>query len=202
MNECIFTIGHSNHSVETFFELLQVHSINAIVDIRSHPYSNFVPHFSKKPIRDYLERVGIAYVFLGKELGARSNNSSCYRNGKIQFDLLAQEPKFVEGIERIIHGMSKYRIAIMCSEKDPIDCHRALLVSRKLYEANIFINHIHSNKTLETQDEIESRLLKICKLADGDLFKSRKDYVEEAYEIQSQRIAYESKLEKEIHSAL
>jgi len=202
MNKSIFTIGHSNHSVETFLGLVQNHDVNAIVDIRSHPYSNFAPHFSMKAIKGHLERAGIAYVFLGKELGARSNNPSCYRNGKVQFDLLAKEPEFIEGIERIIQGMEKFRIVLMCSEKDPIDCHRALLVSRTLHQTNFMIYHIHPDASLESHAELESRLLEVCKLPEGDLFRSRKDCIEEAYKIQGQRIAFESKQIEELRKAL
>ena len=121
-----------------------------------------------------LADAGIAYTFLGRELGARSDNPACYQEGKVQFDRLAQEPIFAEGIGRVIQGMQRYRIALLCAEKDPLDCHRALLVARKLSETGITISHIHADGVLESHQALESRLLAACKLPAGDLFTSAK----------------------------
>ena len=120
-----------------------------------------------------LSDAGIAYVFLGKELGARSDNPDCYWEGKVQYDRLAQEPIFAEGISRVMEGMERYRIALTCAEKDPLDCHRALLVARKLFETGVTISHIHTDGSLESHQAMESRLLAACKLPEGDLFTSR-----------------------------
>ncbi|MBF0634467.1 MAG: DUF488 domain-containing protein [Nitrospinae bacterium] len=191
MTEYVFTIGHSNHQIEKFIELLRLHGINALCDVRSHPYSRFAPQFSIDPLRATLAKTEISYVFLGKELGARSENPACYRQGRVQYDRLAQEPDFVEGIKRLIKGMDRYRIALMCSEKDPLDCHRALLVARKLFETGVQVSHIHSDGSLESHHEFESRLLALCKLPEGDLFKGRDAFLLDAYLIRGEHVAYE-----------
>lgn len=193
MSNYLYTIGHSNHSIETFISLLQRHGVTAIGDVRSHPYSRFVQQYSREPLKAALAAAGIAYVFLGKELGARSENPACYKQGRVQYDLLAKEPIFLEGIDRVSQGMKRYHIALMCAEKDPIECHRAILVARKLFEAGIPVNHILADGSLETHENMESRLLAVCKLPEGDMFKSRKEFVSDAYSIQGERVAYQDK---------
>lgn len=191
MNEPVLTIGHSNHSIEYFIDLLQRQQVTAVGDVRSHPYSRHAPQFSRDALRDALRDHGIAYVFLGKELGARSPNPACYVRGKAQYDLMAREPLFAQGIARISQGIQQYRIALMCAEKDPIECHRAILVARHLVKNGSPVSHVHTNHELETHDALETRLLKMLKMPEGDMFKCRKDYLEDAYAIQGERIAYE-----------
>ncbi|MDQ5884292.1 MAG: hypothetical protein QG556_631 [Pseudomonadota bacterium] len=187
----LYTIGHSNHPIDVFIDLLQKQGITAIGDVRSHPYSRYVPQYSRDSLKEALTNAGITYVFLGKELGARSNNPACYLQGKVQYHLLAQQPLFTEGINRVKQGIQRYRIALMCSEKDPLDCHRAMLVARHLFKMDIPVQHIHANGRLESHPELESRLLTICNLPEGDMFKTRDEFVFEAYTIQGKRIAYQ-----------
>lgn len=191
MSKVLYTIGHSNHEIHNFVRLLLKYGVSALGDVRSHPYSRFAPQYSQDALKQSLSANGIAYVFLGKELGARSTNPACYKQGKVQYDRLALEPIFDEGIQRVLQGMERYNIALMCSEKDPVDCHRALLVSRKLSSLGISIRHIHPDETLETQETMESRLLQLCKLPEGDMFKSRAEFICEAYAIHGERVAYE-----------
>lgn len=190
----IYTIGHSNHEIEVFVGFLRQHGVTALGDVRSHPYSRHVPQYSREALRPVLADFGIVYVFLGKELGARSGNPACYTRGKVQYDLLAKEPCFASGLQRIMRGMERYNIALMCAERDPLYCHRALLVARKLVEAGIMVNHIHANGFLEPQRLMESRLLALCKLPEGDMFKSREEFVAEAYAIQGARVAYQDEV--------
>lgn len=187
----LYTVGHSNHPVEKFIELLQINGITAIGDVRSNPYSRYVPQYSQDPLKSLLRQNGIAYTFLGKEFGARSEDPACYKNGKVQYERLAALPIFAEGVQRVLKGMQHYRIAFMCAEKDPLSCHRALLVGRYFYEHGIPISHIHADASLELHEDMEYRLLKVCKLPEGDLFKSRSDYVQDAYFIQGDRVAYQ-----------
>lgn len=191
MNQMLFTIGRSNHPIEAFIELLCRHSVTAVGDVRSHPYSRYVPQYSREPLKVSLSQVGIAYVFLGKELGARSEDPACYKQGKVQYDCLANQPQFAEGVKRVIEGMRKHSIALLCAEKDPLDCHRTLLVARKLHEAGLEIAHIHADGSLEDHKTLESRLLKVCKMPEGDMFKPRDEFVSEAYAIQGERVAYQ-----------
>lgn len=191
MKSAIYTIGHSNHEIAFFINFLRQHNITALGDVRSHPYSRYVPQYSQEPLKVALAAAGISYVFLGKELGARSKNPACYKKGKVQYERLAKESIFLEGIDRVIQGTSRYRIALMCAEKDPIECHRALLVARKLFDADIPVNHIFADGSLETHEAMESRLLAVCKLPEGDMFKSRKEFLADAYLIQGERFGYQ-----------
>jgi uncharacterized protein (DUF488 family) len=191
MTKMLYTVGHSNHPVEKFIELLRVNNITAIGDVRSHPYSRHFPQYSQYALKDFLKQNGIAYTFLGKEFGARSDEPSCYKNGKVQYERLANLPIFAEGVNRVLEGMKRYQIAFMCAEKDPLSCHRALLVGRRFFEQGIPVSHIHADASLEVHRDLESRLLKACKLPEGDLFKSRSDYLLDAYLIQGDRVAYQ-----------
>jgi uncharacterized protein (DUF488 family) len=128
----IFTVGHSNHSIEKFVEILKRNGVNAIADVRSSPFSRYFPHFNQSSLKLSLKTNGIFYVFLGEQLGARSRNSECYVNGKAKYDLIAETKEFAEGLYRIIEGSKKYRIALMCAEQDPITCHRSILVCKNL----------------------------------------------------------------------
>lgn len=156
----LFTIGHSNLSIEAFVLLLQQHRITAVADVRSHPFSRYLPHFNKSEIKASLSSVGIQYVFLGKELGARPEDLSCYdTSGKALYDRIAATPLFAAGIQRVIKGAANYKISLMCAEKDPITCHRTILVCHKVREFNLQINHILSDGNLESHQYLEERLL-------------------------------------------
>ncbi|MEG4075872.1 DUF488 domain-containing protein [Microcoleus sp. Pol14C2] len=156
----LFTIGHSNLSIEAFVLLLQQHGITAVADVRSHPFSRYLPHFNKSEINSSLSSVGIQYVFLGKELGARPEDLSCYdSSGKALYDRIAATPLFSAGLQRLLKGAANYKISLMCAEKDPITCHRTILVCHKLKDFNLQINHILSDGNLESQQHLEERLL-------------------------------------------
>ena len=129
MNE-LYTIGHSTHTVDKFIALLTRQEIDAVCDVRSDPYSKFNPQFNREILQKELKRRGIVYVFLGKELGPRSDNLDCYENGKISYNRLSETALFKEGLKRVRQGMKSYRIALMCAEKDPATCHRTILVCR------------------------------------------------------------------------
>lgn len=186
----LYTVGHSTHPIGVFVELLKLHGISALADVRSHPFSRHFPQFSKEALNEELQRHGIEYVFLGKELGARSENPVCYRQGKVQYDLLAKEPLFAQGLERLRQGMERYQIALMCAEKDPIDCHRAVLVARRMFEAGTPVQHIHADGHLEEHQTMETRILLLHKISDSDMFRTRKEIVADAYRIHGERIAY------------
>jgi len=156
----LFTIGHSNLSIEAFILLLQKHEITAVVDVRSRPFSRYLPHFNQSEIKASLSSVGIQYVFLGKELGARPEDLSCYDlSGKALYERIAATPLFSEGIQRLLKGAASYQISLMCAEKDPITCHRTILVCHKLKDFNMQINHILSDGNLESHQDLEARLL-------------------------------------------
>lgn len=196
----IFTIGHSNHSLAQFVDLLRLHQVNAIADVRSQPYSRLYPQFNMDVLKQSLELSGIAYVFLGRELGARSNERSCYRDGRIQYSLLAQTESFNRGLSRIREGALKYRLALMCAEKEPLDCHRAILIARQLDESGIDVLHIHAGGEIESHQDAKDRLIRQLSLP--DMFLSYAELVSEAYKIQEERVAYVLPTEDEISDPL
>ncbi|MFB2893812.1 DUF488 family protein [Aerosakkonemataceae cyanobacterium BLCC-F50] len=202
MNQ-LFTIGHSNLNIETFISLLQEHGITAVADVRSHPYSRRFPHFSQPALKTSLLNAGINYVFLGRELGARPEDLSCYdATGKALYERIAATDLFSTGIQRLLKGAETYKIALMCAEKDPITCHRTILVCRQLRKFDLQINHILSDGNLETHQQLETRLLgKFNKTEDPNqpiqltLFelepaKPEKIDLEAAYNLQGNQIAY------------
>jgi uncharacterized protein (DUF488 family) len=186
----IFTIGHSNHSVEQFLRLLKMSGVTALADVRSSPFSRHNPQFNKDALSVALGQAGIAYVFVGKELGARSSDPSCYENGQVQYSRLAKTALFMSGIERVISGAKKYQIALMCAEKEPLDCHRTLLVSRALELEGMSIAHILSDGTIEPQTKTMSRLLEMVGLPQEDMFRTREELVDAACKMREQKVAY------------
>lgn len=185
----ILTIGHSNHPFETFAALLRQNDVTAIADVRSAPYSRFTPHFNKDALQRDLKAVGIKYVFLGRELGARSEDPSCYEHGRVQYGRLARSPLFHEGLERLVRGAVGHQIAVMCAEKEPLECHRTLLVARALEERGVMVAHVLADGRVESQGEAMVRLLDVLGLRE-DLFRSRSELIQEALARQEQRIAY------------
>ncbi|MEM9213689.1 MAG: DUF488 domain-containing protein [Cyanobacteria bacterium P01_F01_bin.150] len=157
----IFTIGHSNHTIDEFIGLLKHHGVTALADVRSHPYSRYCQHFCKAPLEGAIRKAGLSYVFLGKELGPRSTDPDCYIDGTVSYERLAQTPIFIEGLNRLVKGSETHSIALMCAEHDPITCHRAILVSRPLHTDGHTIQHILRNGRLESHSELEDRLLKL-----------------------------------------
>lgn len=190
MNDTIYTVGHSNHSLENFVALLKLHNVTAIGDVRSQPVSTYTPHFSREPLAAALAQHRIAYVFLGNYLGGRSSNKACYRHGRLQYSLVMQEQSFATGIERLKTGMQQFRIALMCSEKDPLGCHRALLVGRHLFQQGIRLEHISATGETESHAALEMRLLDICKIPEGDMFRDRDACISDAYQVQGDRVAH------------
>jgi uncharacterized protein (DUF488 family) len=187
----IFTVGHSNHTIEKFLALLLQHEITAIADVRSVPYSRRNPQFNSKALAAVLNAHGIAYVSLGNELGARSEDPACYdKDGRVQYRLLAETPLFNQGIERVLTGANRHRIALMCAEKEPLDCHRTLLVSRALERKGAAITHILADGVLETNIAAMSRLVKKAGLEKGDLFSDQAGLIDAACAIREQKIAY------------
>jgi uncharacterized protein (DUF488 family) len=192
MEESIFTIGHSTHTMEHFIALLRMHRITAVGDIRSVPYSHSNPQFDREVLKKTFDTVGIVYVFLGKELGARSEDPACYENGKVRYDRLARTELFQHGLERVRQGMEKYRLAIMCAEREPLVCHRTILVARHLAALGLDIKHIHADGTLENHADALDRLARILNLRDDHMFRSREEMLADAYQRQEQRISYVS----------
>jgi uncharacterized protein (DUF488 family) len=186
----LYTIGHSNNSVERFIELLCTYSITAVCDVRSSPYSKFVSQFNRDQLQNELKKYSIAYVFLGRELGARPTDPQCYVDGKVQYERLAQTALFKQGITRVRNGMQAYTIALMCAEGDPINCHRTILICRYLRSNDIEIKHILQSAEIESLHESERRLMQLLKIPEKDLFSTTDELIELAYDIQSKKIGF------------
>jgi len=138
----------------------------------------------------FLKANGIRYVFLGRELGARSEDRSCYDNGRVQYARLAQTPLFQSGLDRVLEGAARFHVALMCAEKEPLECHRTLLVARALVERGKPVLHIHADGHLETHEAAMERLLSVTGVPKEDLFRSKEELLFEALARQEQSIAY------------
>lgn len=191
MDDVLYTIGHSNHELPRFVALLRQHGIEAVADVRSSPYSAYNPQFNREALRGYLESQRMGYVFLGSELGARRTEPECYDDeGRVLFDRVASAPAFRSGLERVKSGARSLRVALMCAEKDPLTCHRTILICRALRDDLPDIRHIREDGTTETHAEAETRLLALCKLPERDLFHTREELLADAYDCQARRIAF------------
>jgi uncharacterized protein (DUF488 family) len=193
MANVIYTIGHSTHSIADLIALLRMHNITAICDVRSKPYSRFNPQFNRDELSRASKERGITYAFLGRELGARSDDESCYEDGRVQYDRLAHTTLFRSGIKRVQEGSKEYRIALLCAEKEPLECHRAILVTRYLVALGLQVHHIHSDGKTESHEDAMIRLARLLNLREGEqhMFRSREDLFADAYYLQEKRIAYE-----------
>ena len=190
----LFTIGHSNHSLDHFIELLVSHRISTIADVRSSPYSKYSPHFNKDVLDTVLRNAGINYTFLGRELGAQRSEDDCYIDGQAKYDRIARLPIFQRGLEIVLQEAEHNRTALLCAESDPIACHRTILICRELKRIcpDLKITHILGDGTEERHEASEKRLIDLHKLQPelfGDL-TSTSGLIEKAYDLQAEKIAY------------
>lgn len=184
----ILTIGHSTHSYEEFLRLLRDAGVTAVADVRSSPFSRHQPQFNQADLQRELRLDKIKYAFLGDELGGRPKSKSLFCEGVADYEKMALTPEFGKGLDRIGEGSNKFKIALMCSEHDPLDCHRCLLVGRALKGRGLTVNHILFNGHQKSQDEVESELIEMLKQNRADLFP--KDQVDSAYRDRSLRVAF------------
>lgn len=144
----IWTIGHSNHDMSTFIDLLRGQRIEVLADVRSQPFSRFKPQFNRRPLKSSLGEAKIRYVFLGDELGGRPPESKFFdEEGHVLYGEVAKTPRFLAGLDRLLDGWKKFRVAMMCSEENPTDCHRRLLVTRVLVKRGVPVIHVRGNGT-------------------------------------------------------
>lgn len=186
----LLTVGHSNHTLDGFRRLLGGAGVTAVADVRSSPFSRHLPHFNRTEIKDSLRQTGIDYRFFGKELGGRPSDPSLYDAGTANYEAMARTESFQEGIRKVLDGARKHRLALMCSEHDPLDCHRCLLVGRALAEKGASVTHLLSNGLTQTQQYIEQRLLKLARRENADFFVPSAERLTTAYQERSRRVAY------------
>ncbi len=151
----LFSIGHSNHTAESFLELLKQHEIGVLVDVRSQPYSRYSPHFNANSLKSLVEAAGLRYLFMGDQLGGRPDGDEFFdEEGHALYHRMAEAPPFLEGVARLERGARDWRVAIMCSEEDPAVCHRYLLVTRVIRDRGIDVWHIRGDGRLEADEAI------------------------------------------------
>ncbi len=189
----IFSIGHSTHDLNDFLDLLNQHKITAIADVRSTPYSRRFPQFNRENLKKSLKKTEIAYVFLGEELGARSDNPCCYNdNDKVDYEKVSETILFKEGMKRLADGAKNFNICMMCSEKEPLDCHRSILIGRHLDQDQFILKHIKSDGSLETHNEAMDRYIG-NESQQADMFSSKEEKLISAYKKRGKEIAYKRK---------
>ena len=154
----LYTIGHSNHTQEEFLNLLVTHDINVVVDVRSVPASNHNPQFNQEVLSVFLQEHHIDYQFLGRELGARRMDS-INADGQVDFDQAIHTSLFCQGVEKIQQLLSDKRVVLMCSEANPLECHRFALVARYFHEYGVEVFHILKDALKVSQQALEQQMV-------------------------------------------
>jgi len=188
-----FTIGHSNIPAERFIALLRGAGVDAVADVRSIPASQFCPWFSAKNLAPLLAGATMDYLSFGDDLGGRPRDPSLYCDGIADYEAMAQRPTFRAGLDRLLAQAGQRRLCLMCSERDPLDCHRCLLVARALAARGVSVGHILHNGGIESHSAIERRLLEGVG-EDIDLFTTGQDArLAAAYRRRARAVAYRLK---------
>ncbi len=186
----VLTVGHANHSLEQFIALLGQHDVTAVADVRWSPNSRYGPQFNEATLAQALKASGITHISLGRELGTRPDDKACYEYGRVQYRRLAKTELFNKGLDRVIKSAATHRIALMCAEKEPLDCHRTLLVGRELAARGAAVSHILADGSLETHAQTMARLLQIAGLAEHDPLRSEDEKLDGACAWEEERVAY------------
>ncbi|MEQ8284032.1 DUF488 domain-containing protein [Thalassospira sp.] len=157
-DQIIYTVGYAGHDRDSLLALFKSHGITAVADIRTFKRSSYWTAFDSESFAPFLRENGIAYVFMGDVMGGKPQMPDLYPGGQLDYDLMAKRPDFKAGIERLVSGAGKYRICLMCAEKDPLDCHRTLLIAPALKEAEFDLRHLVEGR-VEAQSETEDRMI-------------------------------------------
>jgi uncharacterized protein (DUF488 family) len=196
----LFTIGHSNHELARLIELLQAAGVTAVADVRSQPFSQRLPQFNRPELARGLEDHGIAYAFFGDSLGGRPRSPSLYdADGRVNYERMRTTTPFRNGLDQLIAALDEHRVALLCSEEDPLDCHRGLMITPALAERGFTPLHLRKDGSAETTLEMEQRLLDETgvgkDILDG-LFaavvtdEERRQLLQEAYRLMARRKAF------------
>jgi uncharacterized protein (DUF488 family) len=186
----LFSIGHSNIAAERFLALLRHAGADAIADVRSTPFSRHFPWFSSKTLAATLAQHGMTYLTYGDALGGRPRDAALYRDGVADYEAMARQPDFQVGLDRLLADAARARVCLMCAEREPLDCHRCLLVARALAERGLAIGHILHDGTVEPHAVTEQRLLALTGASD-DLFVTGQDErLASAYRRRARAVAY------------
>jgi uncharacterized protein (DUF488 family) len=184
----LLTIGHSNLPADRFMTLLASAGVTALADVRSIPFSRWCPWFSGKALAQRLAGENIAYLALGEQLGGRPRDPKLYRNGVADYEAMAARPEFVAGLERVVDEIARHRVCLLCAEREPLDCHRCLLVGRALTERGLTLGHVRADGTIEPHAATEDRLLALAG-DETDLFRDRAERLAHAYRRRAHAVA-------------
>ena len=191
MTVSVLTIGHSNHAGDVFHGLLTEHAVAVLIDVRSAPYSRFHPQFNRAALARTLAERGMEYVYLGNALGGRPAARDCYEDDRVRYDLVARTETFQRGLDQVIGHASRSRTALMCAEREPLACHRTLLIAPALDERGLEVAHILADGTVEAHAQTMDRLLASHGLApEGDLLDSRDESIATAIRTETERVAF------------
>ena len=169
----LYTIGHSNHSLEKFVRLLEDNSITTLVDVRTVPYSRYNPHFNRENLEFLLLQREMQYVYAGKYLGGRPSDPTCYKSRvlpeegadylhEVDYPEVMKRDWFVQGIERLLEMADEHTTVIMCSEENPAECHRHHLIAQYLLASHptVDVQHIRGDGTVFGARSIRESLSK------------------------------------------
>ncbi len=177
----LLSVGHSNQSYEAFARLLKGAGVTAIADVRTQPYSRRHPQFGREKLQAALKEDAIAYVHMGDALGGRPRGAG----GAPDYEALAAAPEFAAGLDRLVAGARTHRVAAMCAERDPRNCHRCLLVSRALARRGVSVGHILGDGTLLAHAALEAEFLAAA--GEATLFETPEERLSRAYRLQAGR---------------
>src|SRR5262249_54092547 len=198
--EWLYTIGHSNHEMPRFLELLSNAHVTAVADVRSQPFSRRLPQFNRPELEQTLKQVGLTYLFLGDLLGGRPEATDLYdQGGRVDYQRVRMTDFFQSGLDRLWQARAKYRMALLCAQEDPLPCHRGLMIAPALLERGVAPSHLRGDGSVEDMKAMEERLLQETGIGAGildGLFaamvtqEERRDFLAEAYRKQAQSKAF------------
>jgi uncharacterized protein (DUF488 family) len=189
----LLTVGHSNLAAAHFDALLRSAGVNGLADVRSVPFSRRFPWFSAKSLASRMQSAGIAYMPYGGALGGRPKDPALYCEGVADYDAMAETEDFREGLTHVVEDARRHRLCLLCAEREPLDCHRCLLIGRALAKRGILVGHILGDGRIESHGEVEERLLGLTKNQSADLFNDRTARLAEAYTSRARAVAARAK---------
>lgn len=206
----IYTIGHTHHTIAKFLAFLDKYNIDYLMDVRSVPYSRYAEQFNREALKKVMDKTSVKYVFMGNYFGARQQNPDLYNEaGYLDFEKVRSYQPFIMRVDNLILGLKKgNNIALMCTEKHPIDCHRAILIARAFELKGIGVKHILEDGSCITQDELNQNLLEMYfpKRNQMSLFEATaetdEDYLIEAYRLRNKEIGYHLNGSNDVESAM
>lgn len=199
----LLSVGHSNHEGARFLELLRGAGVTAIADVRSMPFSRRLPQYNRGELEPWLKHHGIAYVFLGDHLGGRPRSRDLYdEQGRTDYEKVRATVPFQQGLDRLLAGLERFTVAMLCSEEDPLDCHRGLMITPALGERGVKPGHLRKDGAIESTDDMVKRLLAETRVGAGlldGLFapllsaEEQRELLAEAYRVMARKKAFQLK---------